>query len=274
MSTTAAPTADDRTTQPSPTETDEQLARRLQSEAEFQNSRVRNEEGEARDRFYYLVEDAFTAYHASLQDVEGKDVLIVGCSEGGVTPMARKGARAVGIDIADEAIARLNEAIDREGLRANGNALVMNAEELTFEDESFDLIVCTGVLHHLDVEAAAKSWSRCLKPGGKVHMLEPMAFNPAIALYRFLTPSMRTPDEHPLRPRDLRILRKYFGEIEMDCWAMTTVVSLLFAYLPDVFGMKRRLMRLLDPVDQFCFRYLPFTRYMAWTAFLRCGKPK
>lgn len=257
-----------------PAETRDDLTRRLQSEAEFQNSRVENEEGEARDRFYYLVEDAFASYHAALEDVEGKHVLIVGCSEGGVTPLARMGAYATGIDIADAAIERLTAAIEREGLSDRGRALVMNAEELDFPDESFDLIVCTGVLHHLDVEAAAKSWSRCLKPGGKVHMLEPMAFNPLIALYRFLTPSMRTPDEHPLRPRDLRILRRHFGEVEMDCWAMTTVVSLLFAYLPDVFGMKRRLMRLLDPVDQFCFRYLPFTRYMAWTAFLRCGKPK
>ena len=42
-----------------------------------------------------------------------------------------------------------------------------NAEELPFEDSSFDHINCQGVIHHTpDTLKSLKEISRCLKPGG------------------------------------------------------------------------------------------------------------
>lgn len=95
---------------------------------------------------------------------------MVGCSAGGVTPSARKGAIVHGIDIADEAIKRLQAAIERENLSHIAKATLMDAEDLTLQDKSFDVICCTGVLHHLDIDKAAASWSRKLKPEGSVYM--------------------------------------------------------------------------------------------------------
>src|SRR5262245_3300223 len=146
---------------------------RLRKEAEFQNQRVKNigvGRAEPRDRFYYLADRAGQHYEDLFEDVEGKSILVVGCSAGGVTPLARKGALVQGIDIADEAIKRLQAAIERENLSHAAKATLMDAENLAMEDRSLDIICCTGVLHHLDIEKAASSWSRKLKSDGSVYM--------------------------------------------------------------------------------------------------------
>lgn len=46
---------------------------------------------------------------------------------------------------------------------------------LPFDDDSFDLITCFGVLHHIpNVSAVVNEFFRCLMPGGKVLMREPI----------------------------------------------------------------------------------------------------
>ncbi|MGQ0614094.1 MAG: methyltransferase domain-containing protein [Planctomycetaceae bacterium] len=253
------------------------LEKRLKAEAAFQNRRVQTAaEGgtEARDRFYYLADSARRRYHACLEKLEGKQVLIVGCSEGGVTPMARAGAIVTGIDIADEPIRRLNEVIAKEGLAGRARGLVMNAETLDFQPASFDCICCAGVLHHLDVEKAAASWARCLKPDGFVAMLEPMAWHPIVALYRRFTPSMRTRDEHPLKPRDFKILRRHFASVKVQGYVLTSVLSLVWAFLPNVLSLKEGTRWLFERLDALLLRLLPPLRYFCWTSVIRLGGPR
>lgn len=249
---------------------------RLRAEADFQNERIRaGQDTEARNRFYYLAERARDRYQAELADVRGQRVLIVGCSEGGVTPMARRGAaKVVGIDIADEAIRRLNEGIEEEGLADRASALVMDAENLDFPPESFDLIACSGVLHHLDVERAASSWARALDPSGKVVMLEPMAWNPAAAVYRRLTPSMRTEFEHPLKPKDVEILKRHFEEVEVESFVLTSLLSLPGAYVSRLEPYRDKALRVLESVDDVLFSAIPPLRYLGWTSVIVCRRPR
>lgn len=251
---------------------------RLKAEAEFQNQRMRNiAEGhaEARDRFYYLADRAGRHYESLLQDVAGKSVVVVGCSAGGVTPLARRGAKKViGIDISDEAIEQLRRAIARENLQQIASAELMDAHNLSVADRSQDVICCTGVLHHLDVELAAASWARKLKSDGKVYMQEPMALNPAIALFRALTPSMRTKDEHPLLPRDIAILRKHFGRVEVHGYVLTSLLSLIWAYLPNVFSLRERSLAVLERLDDLLLKICPPLSYLCWTSVIVLADPR
>src|SRR3546814_1101008 len=80
----------------------------------------------------------------------------------------------------------------------------MNAEAMTFPDDSFDLVFGSGIIHHLDIDRAFGEIARVLRPGGRAVFIEPLGLNPAIELYRRFTPSARTPDEHPLLRRDFR----------------------------------------------------------------------
>ncbi len=246
---------------------------RLKSEAEFQNQRVLGG-AEARDRFYYLSNRALEDYQRTLEDVAGQDVLVAGCSEGGVTPLARRGARVTGIDIASEAITRLTAGIEREGLQDLASAKLMNAEDLTFPDNSFDLICCTGVVHHLDIERTMPSWVRVLRPGGRVSMNEPMAWHPAVAAYRALTPSMRTPDEHPLTPKDIKIFRRYFEEVTVRGYVLTSLLSLPFALRPQLSILKQVSLGALERLDDSLVKRIPQLAYFCWTAVIELSHPK
>lgn len=249
---------------------------RIRTEAQFQNARIEAQAhgDEARDRFYYLLEGAFTAYDRALGDVSGKDVLVVGCSDKGLVPLASRGARVLGIDIADEAIEKVNRELAAKGLDHKAKAVLMDAERLDLPEASFDVVVCTGVLHHLDVERATQGFRRVLRPDGRLVMLEPMAWNPPAALYRLLTPSMRSPFEHPLVPRDVRVLRDSFGKVTVDGYALFSFLSLPFAYLRPIAGLKKPLARLLGPVDAALFRLVPPLRYLAWSAVIVCSQPR
>lgn len=248
------------------------LDQRLKNEADFQNARVGA--AEARDRFYYLVVPAFDRYDTELGDVSGKRVLVVGCSNVGVLPLARRGAHVIGIDVADEAVNQLNEAIAAEGLQARAIARVMNAEDLDVPPGSIDIIACSGVLHHLDVPRAAATFAKALAPDGRVVMMEPMAWNPPAAIYRRLTPSMRTEFEHPLVPRDVRYLRERFGDVRIEACALLSFLSLPFAYIPGLEPVARLLANLLLPVDRALFAAVPPLRYLAWTSVIVCRKPR
>lgn len=249
---------------------------KIQAEARFQDQRLHSQAGgkqEPRDKFYFLTEDAFIRYQDLINRfAPNSKALVVGCSIGGVTPLIRLGADATGVDISPEAIHRLNRAISTEGLQDRGRAVLMNAENLDFPEKSFDLICCTGVLHHLDTDAAAKSWARALKESGHVVMMEPLAWHPLVALYRFFTPSMRTPDEHPLKPHDFVILNRYYRSVEFTGFVLTSIVAAPFAVL-GLDLVKNTLNRILGRLDRLLLRLFPFLRYFCWTSVIVLSEP-
>jgi 2-polyprenyl-3-methyl-5-hydroxy-6-metoxy-1,4-benzoquinol methylase len=252
---------------------------RLKKEAEFQDNRVKqieNGEIEARSRFYYLMKNANNFYASTLFDADqtGKKIIVVGCSTGGVTPLARKGGEVIGIDISPEAVDTLNNAIKNEGLASLAKAELNNAEDLTYPNESFDTVCCTGVLHHLDVEKSAKSWARVIKQNGRVIMIEPMALNPIISLYRHFTPGMRTEDEHPLLPKDIKILKKNFAKVNVQGFVLTSLASMIWVYLPNIFDLKSKSYNILEVLDRSLLRLFPFLVYFCWSAVIECKEPK
>ena len=249
---------------------------RLVAETAFQNRRVmemQDGKQEPRDRFYYLVERAQQVFDEVLGDVRGQRVLVVGCSEGLVTPLGRRGARVTGIDISTEALNNLNESIHREGLQELADTKVMDAEQPTFPDDTFDLICCSGVLHHLETSKAAESWSRILRPSGRVVMLEPMAWNPPAMVYRWLTPNERTPDEHPLKPKDFNILRRSFQTVTVHAFVLTSILSLIWIVLPNIWNMKHRTMRLFEWIDDRLLWLVPPLKYLCWAVVIELRMP-
>ncbi|AUC84374.1 hypothetical protein CW731_03260 [Polaribacter sp. ALD11] len=87
---------------------------------------------------------------------------------------------------------------------------LMDANDLTFKDETFDVVFGGAILHHLDIEKSIGHIHRVLKPGGKVIFLEPLNMNPFYKIYRKMNPQERTPDEHALVSSDFKIIRDKF----------------------------------------------------------------
>src|SRR5690606_18718880 len=102
------------------------------------------------------------------------------------TKLARIGAEVHGIDISDYAIDYLTKEAQKENLDIDYQ--VMNAEDMTYPDNYFDVIYGAGILHHLDLEKAFDSISKKLKENGTAIFIEPLGHNPLINGFRNRTP--------------------------------------------------------------------------------------
>ncbi len=87
---------------------------------------------------------------------------------------------------------------------------LMDANNLTFPDESFDIVFGGAILHHLDIEKTIGHVHRVLRPGGKILFLEPLNMNPLYKIYRAFNKKERTPDEHALVSSDFKLIKKNF----------------------------------------------------------------
>lgn len=96
------------------------------------------------------------------KDIKGKKFLEVGCGLGYFSNKAsRLGAKVSGIDIGPKLV-----AINKK-LTPNGKFMVSSASKLPFKDESFDVVLSTEVIEHVENQKAAlKEMSRVLKKNG------------------------------------------------------------------------------------------------------------
>jgi len=192
-----------------------------------------------------------------------------GCGEGEISfELASIGANVVGIDISEIAIKKAQDKVAKSGLESLLHFEVMNAEDLTFQENSFDLIYGSAILHHLNIEKAYRQIHYVLKPGGTAIFLEPLGYNPLIRLYRYFTPSLRTHDEHPLFLKDINLAQKHFRKVRSDPFHLTTLLAIPFA---SMFFFKRVLV-FLEDLDTILFRYSPIARLLAWSTILKLSK--
>jgi len=247
---------------------------RVKAEAEFHDSTYQNGTRKSISRFYDLMEDSSRFYRNFLRvRTAGKQVLEYGCGENSAAPfLANHGAQVIaGIDISDVAIEQAKKAHSHiEGSSAGAiQYFRMNAEELEFNDNSFDLICGIAILHHLDLDKAYREIARVLRPDGSAIFLEPLAHNPLINMYRRLTPHLRTQDEHPLLMRDVALAKSYFGRADVQYYNLFSLLAIAFSGTP-AFTPARRV---LNQLDKALFACVPFLRRYAWTISLVLRAP-
>lgn len=118
---------------------------------------------------------------------------------------------------------------------------IMDANHLEFEDNSFDVVYGSGILHHLDFGRAVREIYRVLKPDGVIVFQEPLARNPVGKFVRKRTPEARTPDEKPLDKEEFNILNQYFemtNSYYQFFYVPAGVLSKKLFKSPDNFLMK------------------------------------
>ncbi|MCW3787441.1 class I SAM-dependent methyltransferase [Plebeiibacterium sediminum] len=145
-------------------------------------------------------------------------VLELGCGTGYFTQeIIQTKAQVVAIDISPDLL-----SIARKNITdSNVSFCEENAYKMTFDNDYFDSVIGSSVLHHLDIDKAIAEIHRVLKVGGVVAFTEPNMMNPQIALQKNIPWLKRklgdSPDETAFfRWQIVRLLKKYnFREIKV-----------------------------------------------------------
>lgn len=112
---------------------------------------------------------------------EGKKVLEVGCGTGLFTQgIANSNNQVVALDISSELVEKAKKRTSENKIKY----IIGDACNTGFSDKSFDYIIGSSVLHHLDLDKALLEFRRLLKPRGGIIFTEPNMLNPQIAIQK------------------------------------------------------------------------------------------
>lgn len=197
---------------------------------------------------------------AQLGDVAGLPVLDYGCGHGmAAVVLARRGARVTAFDLSP---GYLGEAQRRAAANDVHIEFVQaDAEHLPFADGRFARVWGNAILHHLDPRRAASELYRVLQPGGIAVFCEPWGMNPLLAWARRRLPypgKERTPDEQPLLPCHVRVLREMFPSLQIEGHQLLSMVRRVLRPGRIVSGLEwcdARLLRGAPSLGLFC-RYV------------------
>ena len=203
---------------------------------------------------------------------QGKKIIDFACGSGenGIYA-ATCGADCIGIDISPEGVANSNTNAEKLGVADHCKFVVMDGENMNFEDNTFDLGVEYGALHHVDLDKALSELARVIKPGGEMICVEALRHNPLIHWYRKRTPHLRTEweVEHILGVESLEIMRKYFKNVDVKFFHLLSLVTVpirkTFLFKPFL-----SVLNFLDSIilsNQFIGKY-------AWIMVVELSEPK
>jgi SAM-dependent methyltransferase len=156
-------------------------------------------------------------------------ILDVGCGTGANLLMLSKFGDAEGVDISEDALAFCRE----RGLEKVKHGA---AEELPYEDGTFDLVTALDVVEHLDDDVASlREMRRVLRPDGRVLLFVPT--------FMFLWGLQDDVSNHRRRyrlPELHRVLERAGFEVERSTYANITFFApiLLIRQLMRVTGVK------------------------------------
>ena len=211
-------------------------------------------------------------------NLDGAAALDLGCGRGEVSvQMALAGATVTGIDVSRESLARARTLAGKHGVGDRVALDTGNAEAISFDDNSFDLAVCAGLMSFVDFDRTAAELSRVTRPGGTVVILDTLGHNPIARMGRkrrlvhgetthFQVENIMTCDH-------IDRLRAHFGSVEVNTFDLLTVPMIVLENglgrihprLRDIFAPVSAALRALDSV---VLKWRPLQRYAFRTAIV------
>jgi SAM-dependent methyltransferase len=179
-------------------------------------------------------------------------------------------ALAVGIDISETSIRNAQENARLAGVADRCRFLQRDCEDTALPEGSFDAVLCSGMLHHLDLDRAFPELRRLLRPGGRILCVEALAYNPVIQLYRDSTPHLRTAweKEHILGMKDVRRAKRFFRVENLRFFLLTAPLA---TFLPA--GVARRTgLAVAHSIDSVLTR-VPLLQLWSWQFSFELVRP-
>ncbi|OGG46432.1 MAG: hypothetical protein A3F84_05320 [Candidatus Handelsmanbacteria bacterium RIFCSPLOWO2_12_FULL_64_10] len=250
---------------------------RLAAEEAFHDAWARQIEVEAIDvdlAFHPTISPETHYALERLGDLKGRRVLDLGCGAGEASVcLARRGARVWAADLSGEMLRAAGRLAERYGVRGRVRLVKVDAEAMAFPSGAFDAVYGFGVLHHLDLDAAATEVARVLRPGGRAVFVEPLKYNPIINLYRWMSPDVHTRDEHPMSFADFERVGRRFREVGHREFQLLAL--LIHVYFFAILKLDPRTERYWKRAVQDGRRFEGWFRAIRWAdrALLRCVPP-
>ena len=217
-----------------------------------------------------------------LGDLKGLRVLDLGCGAGEASVrFAQLGAEVWAADLSGEMLRTAGRLADRYGVRGRVRFVKVNAEAMAFPDGAFDRVYGFGVLHHLDLDAAAGEIARVLRSGGRAVFVEPLKYNPIINLYRRMSPDVHTRDEHPMSFGDFERMGRRFRTMRHREFQVVSLLIHVYFYAVLKLDPRRERywkravqdgrrfegwFRAIRRLDRGLLRYAPPLRWMSWAS--------
>ncbi len=134
---------------------------------------------------------------------DSQRVLEIGVGTGLSLDLYRSDHRVVGIDLSPEMLDRARERSQRKNLAQVETLVEMNAEDLSFDDASFDVVAAMHVVSVVsDPQKVMREMQRVCKPGGTILIVNHFSDDSSIMarLERMLAPCAGMLGWHPYFP--------------------------------------------------------------------------
>lgn len=248
-------------------------------ERQFWNDWVKISENYIRQRFNYVVDenfvplghpwlDSFKYMFDLVGDVAGKDVLDCGAGTGwsSIILARKKAKKVIAIDVSDDMLALLRRIAKINGVESVIQTQRTAIEDALFEQQSFDVIFCSDILHHADLQEAMVRIHKWLKPGGIAVFSEPLANSKVLTVIRRLVPveSIGTDTERGLNLKEIKNQAVRFSEFSFKEFQ-------LFSRLDRVIR-NQTIRKALLSFDSWVLKHFPVLRFFARIIVFRVGK--
>jgi len=211
-------------------------------------------------------------------NLKGKRLLDIGSGLGESSVyFALQGAEVTMTDISPGMVQTGRDLAAKYGVEIED--IVSEAEDLRVPAGTYDFVYIANTIHHVqDRDALFQKIHRALKSGGRFYSYDPLAYNPAINVYRRMATEVRTEDESPLTLADLKLASKYFPNLQhREFWISTLFLFVKYFALDRVHPNQDRYWKriLREPPERLrwwmplraldnVLTRVPLVRWLAW----------
>ena len=227
-----------------------------------------DEHAKALNLFALAFRDAISFSYQLCGNLEGKKLLEIGGGTGEQAAyFASQKALVTIIDISKESLSAAQHLFQRRGVSAQWQQ--MDAEHLSFDDASFDVIYINSVLMHVNAERVVKECSRILKRDGKLVIIEPLRYAPFVQLYRLFSPYWKMNPQYATL-KMFKEWKKYFSTYHHKEFYFFSSLFLPIFYFKS--ALLQRCYSFISKGDALLIRAFPFLRKGCWVSVIEYRK--
>jgi len=212
--------------------------------------------------FFEYEEESMNYALNYLNKSKNKKLLEIGPGKGyNAVKFAKMGFKVTAIDISRNSLKSCKELAKKYDLLKNINLIQMDAHDMKFRNEQFDIIFIKTTLMHLNYPKVIKECKRVLKKKGLLISIEPIDENILIKLYRFFFSQFKETKPRYLRYKDLIIISKNFRKSDIKVFYLFSFISLVFKNNKRIYGIT---LKILKKIEDLILKIFPTMEKNAW----------